>query len=161
MFQAGCFHFCGWNVLNLFLFPRLTLAMSQRRRIKSTIKIHYFISFILFLSSSAHRQPLGGVLQKSHSVTVLKPIKKFDQKIPAKEFNFSLKVHASSLQLYWSWTPSHVFFIDFEHRCSCILCRLATLKNTYSNIFAERLQWLLLNITSILLIGSIQSFKEL
>ena len=62
----------------------------------STIKTYYFISFIFFLFSSAHRQPLGGVLQKSCSATVLKPIKK----IPAKEFNFSLKLHASSLQLY-------------------------------------------------------------
>ena len=51
--------------------------------------------------------------------------------------------------------------MDFEHRCSCILCRLAILENTYLNILAERLQWLLLNITSILLIESIQSFKEL
>ena len=38
-------------------------------------------------------------------------------------------------------------------------CRLAILKNTYSNIFVERLQWLLLNITSMLLIGSIQNFN--
>ena len=36
---------------------------------------------------------------------------------------------------------------------------LAVLKNTYSNIFAERLQWLLLNITSILLIESISYNK--
>ena len=57
--------------------------------------------------------------------------------------------------------PSQVFFLDFEHRCSCILCRLAILQNTYSNIFAERVHWLLLNITLILLIGSIQSYKEL
>ena len=31
----------------------------------STIKTHNFLSFILFLSSSARRQPLWGVLQKS------------------------------------------------------------------------------------------------
>ena len=62
------FHFWGWNVLNLFFFPRL-----------SAIKTRYFISFILFLSSSAHRQPLGGVLQKTGSATVLKPIKKYLQ----------------------------------------------------------------------------------
>ena len=43
----------------------------------STIKIHYFISLIFFLSSSARRQPLGGVLQKIGSATVLKPIKKY------------------------------------------------------------------------------------
>ena len=84
---------------------------------------HYFISFILFLSSSAHKQSLGGVLQKIGSATVLKPIKK----ILAKEFNFSLKLQASS-------------FVDFEHRCSCILFRLAILRKTYSNIFVERLQ---------------------
>ena len=54
-----------------------------------------------------------------------------------------------------------LFFIDFEHRCSCIACRLASLRNTYSNIFAECLQWLLLGSTSILLIGSIQGLKEL
>ena len=57
----------------------------------TTIKTHCFISFIFFLSSSAHRQRLGSVLQKSRSATVLKPIKKFDQKIPAKEFNFPSK----------------------------------------------------------------------
>ena len=55
--------------------------------------------------------------------------------------------------------PSQIFFIDFEHRYSCVLCRLAILKNTYSNVFAERLQWLLLNIT--LLIGSIQGFNRI
>ena len=41
----------------------------------STVKTHFLISFILFLSSSAYRQPLGGVLQESDSATVLKPIK--------------------------------------------------------------------------------------
>ena len=45
-----------------------------------TIETHYFISFILFLSSSAHRRPLGGVLQKRGSATVLKPIKKYLQR---------------------------------------------------------------------------------
>ena len=50
----------------------------------STIKTHYFIFFILFLSSSSHKQPLGGALQKIGSATELKPIKK----TPAKEFNF-------------------------------------------------------------------------
>ena len=69
------FHFWGWNVLNLFLLPRLNFAMPQRRMSET----HYFISFILFLSSSAHRQPLGGVLRKSRSATVLKPIKKYLQ----------------------------------------------------------------------------------
>ena len=48
----------------------------------SIIKTHYFISYILFLSSSAHRQPLGGVLQKSGSPTVLNPIKKYLQRSP-------------------------------------------------------------------------------
>ena len=88
--------------------------------------------------------PLGGVLHKIGSATVLKPIKEYLRR--------SLIFHE---------TTSEVFFIDFEHRCSFILCRLAILKNTYSNIFAERLRWLLLIITSILLIGSIQSFTEL
>ena len=54
-----------------------------------------------------------------------------------------------------------MFLICSYFRCSCILCRLAILKNTYSNIFEERLQWLLLNITSMLLIGSIQGFNHL
>ena len=74
------FHFWDWNVLDLFLFPRLNLEMPQRRMSLSTIKTHYFISFIFFLSSSAHRQPLGGVLQKIGSATVLKPIKKYLQR---------------------------------------------------------------------------------
>ena len=39
------------------------------------MKTPYFISFIIFLSSSTHRQPLGRVLQKIGSATVLKPIK--------------------------------------------------------------------------------------
>ena len=64
----------------------------------STIKTHYFIFFILFLSSSTHKQPLGGVLQKNWFCSCAKA----NQKIPAKEFNFSLKLRASSLQFYQS-----------------------------------------------------------
>ena len=120
------FHFSGWNVLNSFLFPELNLAMPQRRMSDWVQEKHYLIFFILFLSGSAHRQPLGSVLQKSRSATVLKPIKKFDKKATAKDFNFSLKLHASS------WTHSQVVFIDFEHRCSCILCRLA-IKHIFRN----------------------------
>ena len=67
------FYFRDWNVLTLSLFPQMNLAMPQRR-ISET---HYFISFILFLSSSAQRQPLGNVLQKIGSATVLKPIKQY------------------------------------------------------------------------------------
>ena len=51
-------------------------------------------------------------------------------------------------------------FTGIFHRFSYILCRLAILKNTYLKIFAERLQWLLCNITSILLIGSIPGLKS-
>ena len=71
------FHFWGSSVLNLFLFPRMNLAMPQKNVSLSTIKTHNFISFILFLWSRAHMQPLGGVLQKIGSATVLKPIKKY------------------------------------------------------------------------------------
>ena len=47
------FHFWGWNFLNLFLFPRLSLAMPQRRMSDWVHKkTQYFISFIIFLSSS-------------------------------------------------------------------------------------------------------------
>ena len=38
---------------------------------------------------------------------------KINQKIPAKEFNLSLKLHTSSLQLYYKWTLSQVFFYRF------------------------------------------------
>ena len=61
-------------------------------------------------------------------------------------------------------SKSYIFTkVKFLHRyilCSFILCRLTILKNTYSNIFAERLQWLLLNITSILLIGGVFKFLK-
>ena len=97
-------------VLNYFSFLRLKCSKfafisptepfnATKKNVRlSTIKTHYFISFILFLSSSAHRQPLGGVLQKSGSATVLKPIKKYLQ--------MSSIFH------------SQVFFIDFEYRYS-------------------------------------------
>ena len=109
------FHFWGWNVLNLFLFPRLNLVIPQRR-MSDWVQEKQTISFILFPSSSAHRQPLGDVLQKIGSPTVLKAIKK----IPAKEFNFLLKLQASSLQIelphrYFSWilnTDVAVFCVD-------------------------------------------------
>ena len=125
-------------VLDFFSFLRLKCSQfvvsptepcnpTKKNARLSTIKTHYFTSFILFLSSSAHRQPLGGVLRKKRFCNFAK----INEKIPATEFNFSLELHASSLQLYWSWTPSQVFAIDFEHRCSCILCTLAILKNTY------------------------------
>ena len=71
------FHFWGCNVLNLFLSSLLNLAMPQRR-VSDWVqqKAHCFISFIFFLSSSAHRQPLGDVLQKNGSVTVQKYLKR-------------------------------------------------------------------------------------
>ena len=146
------FSFLRLKCSNLFLFAQLNLAMPQRRMSDwvGMIKIH---CFILFLSGSTHdmtymschRQPLGGVLQKNWFCNCAKT----NQKIPMKEFNLFIKVEGF-LQLYLSWTPSQVFFIDFEHRCSHIICRLAIMKNTFSNIFTECLQWLLLNITSVL-----------
>ena len=125
----------------------------------STIKTHNFLSFILFLSSSARRQPLWGVLQKS-----ILQLCSNQSKNTCKGVQFFIKVagfKSATLLKLNSGITSQVFFVDYEHRCSCILCGLAILKNTYSNIFAECLQWLLLNITSILLTESIQSFKEL
>ena len=80
------------TVLNFFSFLRLKYSQfvlispnepcnATKKNVRlSTIKAHYFISFILFLSSSAHRQPLGGVPQKSGFATVLKPIKKYLQR---------------------------------------------------------------------------------
>ena len=88
IFEAEMFFICSY-------FPDWTLQGHKEECKTDTIKIHYFISFILFLSSSAYRQPLGDVLQKIGSATA-----KTNQKIPAKEFNFSLKLHTSSLQLY-------------------------------------------------------------
>ena len=58
------FHFSDWNVLNLFLFPQLNLAIPQRMP-DSTIKTHYFISFIPFLSSSAYRRSCEVFYKKS------------------------------------------------------------------------------------------------
>ena len=66
------FHIWGWNVLHFLTEPCNATKKNVRL---STIKTHYFIPFILFLSSSAHRQPPGGVLQKIDSATVLRPIK--------------------------------------------------------------------------------------
>ena len=85
IFEANMLLICSY-------FPNWTLQCQKKNVRLSTIKTHYFISSILFLSSSAHRQPLGGVLQKSRSATVLKPIKKFDQKILAKRAQFFIKV---------------------------------------------------------------------
>ena len=97
LFETGCsyffffFHFWGWNVLNLFLFP---LPMPQRRMSDWVQrKAHYFISFIFFLSSSAHRQPLGGVLQKDGSATVLKPIKQYLQRSSIFHYLFLIDFH--------------------------------------------------------------------
>ena len=77
------FHFWGWNVLNLFLFPHWTLQYHKDEcQTEYNKNILYFISFILFLSSSAHIQPLGVALQKSGSATVLEPIKKYLKRSP-------------------------------------------------------------------------------
>ena len=85
------FHFWGWNVL---ISPTEPCNATKKNVRLSTIKAHYFISFILFLSNSPHRQPLGGVLQKISFATVLKPIKKCLRR------SFSLKLQASNLQLH-------------------------------------------------------------
>ena len=63
-----------------YYFPIEPCNATKKNIRLSTMKTHYFISFICFLSSSAHRQPPGGVLQKTGSATVLKPIKKYLQR---------------------------------------------------------------------------------
>ena len=123
--------------------------------ILGAIKTHYFISFI-FLSSSTHRQPLGRCSRKNCFCNCANT----NQKNLPRSSVF-IKVTGFKSATLLNLNSFIGIFIDPEHRCICILCRLAILKNTYSNIFAECLQWLLLNITSILLIGSIKSFKEL
>ena len=74
IFEAEIFLICSY-------FPDWTMQYHkeecQTEYYKNT---HYFISLIFFLSSSAHRQPLGGVQQKSGSATVLKPIEKYLQR---------------------------------------------------------------------------------
>ena len=79
-------------VLNIFSFLRLKCSEfvlisptepcnATKKNVRlTTRKTPHSISFILFLSSSAHRQRLGGVLQKSCSAIVLKSIKKYLQK---------------------------------------------------------------------------------
>ena len=76
-------------VLNFFLFLKLKFSQfvlnsptgpcnATKKNVRLSIIItHYFIPFILFLLSSAHRQALGGVLQKIGSTSVLKPITKY------------------------------------------------------------------------------------
>ena len=88
IFEAEMFLIC-------FCFPNEPCNATKKNVWLSTIKTHCFTSFILFLSSSTHRQQLG-VLQKKRFCNCAIN----NQKIPAKEFNFSLKLHASSLQLY-------------------------------------------------------------
>ena len=69
------------SVQHFFKQQGIELCNATKKTVRmSTIKTHYFISFILFLSSSAHRQPLGGVLQKIGSAAVLRPIKKYLRK---------------------------------------------------------------------------------
>ena len=84
LFEAGCSWFIFIFEAEMFLscsyFPDRTLQCYKDDVRLSDIKAHYFISFILFPSSRAHRQPLGGVLQKIGSATVLKPIKKYLQR---------------------------------------------------------------------------------
>ena len=129
LFEAGCSYIFFIIDAEMFLicsyFPDWTLQYHKEE----------CQTFVLFLSSRAHRQSQGGVLQKNRFSSCAKNT---NQKIPAKEFNFSL------LKL-----NSFKGIFHFKHRCSCILHRLAILKNTYSNIFAEHLQWLLLKITSL------------
>ena len=65
------FHFWGSNVLNLFLFPRLPLQCH-----KDKCQTEYNKNTLFhFLQAVQNRRPLGGVLQKIGSATVLKPIK--------------------------------------------------------------------------------------
>ena len=77
----------GWLLIFFFIFeaemylscsnfPDWTLECHKEECRTEYYKNTLFISFILLLSSSALRQPLGGVLQKSGSATALKPIKK-------------------------------------------------------------------------------------
>ena len=156
MFEAGCSYFVFVFETEMFLicsyFPDWTLQCDKEEYQKHTI------SCLSFFFSFKQRWAVAGSCSTKNRFC---NCAKTNQKNSCEGVQFSRKLQASNQQLYLSWTTSQVFFVDFEHRCSCILCRLAILKNTYSNIFAERLQWLLLNITSILLLGSIQSFKGL
>ena len=81
LFEAGCSWFIFIFEAEMFLscsyFPDWTLQCYKDDVRLSAIKAHYFISFILFPSSRAHRQPLGGILKKIGSATVLKPVKTF------------------------------------------------------------------------------------
>ena len=65
---------CSWFVL---ISPNEPCNATEKNIRLSKIKTHHFISSILFPSSSAHRQPLGGVLQKIGPAIVLKSIKKY------------------------------------------------------------------------------------
>ena len=100
------FHFWGWNVLNLFLFPRLNLQCHKEECQTEYNKTHYFISFILFFSSSAYRQLLKAVLQKIGSATVLKPIKKYLRRnsifIKVAGFMSATLIKLKFLQRYFS-----------------------------------------------------------
>ena len=81
LFEASCSSFFFIFETTMFLicsyFPTETCNATKKNVRLSTIKTHDFISFILFLSSSAYRQAMGGVLRKVGSATVLKPITKY------------------------------------------------------------------------------------
>ena len=89
----------------------------------SAIKTHYFISFILFLSSSAHRKPLGGVLRKIGSATVLKPIKKYLER--------SSIFHESSRLLVCNFTKVQLLHRYFSYILNTDAAVYLFFKNVY------------------------------
>ena len=145
---------CSWFVF----VSRTETCNPTRKNVRlSTKKTLSFLSFFFF--QTVHIGSDWEVFyKKSGSATFLKPIKKYWQRSSICNFksatlwrlnSFTGTFHRfwTQMQLYIlqiSYLEEHIFFVFF-----------------YSNIFAEHLQWLLLNITSILLMRRIQGFNPL
>ena len=116
-------------------FPYWTLQCHKKEcQTDYNKKTHYLISFIFFLSSSAHRQPLRGVLQKG-SATVLRPIKNTCKGVQVfiKVARFKsatlLKLNSFTVIFHRFWTQMQLYTLQsyFEEHIFKYFCRTSSM----------------------------------
>ena len=138
------FHFWGWNVLNLFLFPRLNFAMPQRRmsdwvQSKHTIS---FLSFFFFQAAhiSSHWEVFykKAVLWQNQSKNNCKGVR-FVIKVARFKFATLLKLNSFIGTFHRFWTQMQLYTSQISYFEEHIFKYFR--QNVFSGCFSISLQY--------------------